>query len=272
MSDPQSRIRAVAEFDLTYEPAPWRFAEEQAEKIDALWAERKAKLPRLFNGRILLCGRHEFAPRGDGATVLRGAYFAVDYKAFLAWREFGFPDAAVVNCFSMAALQSSDGAFLLGEMAAHTANAGAVYFAAGTPDLSDVFEGRVDLGASVRRELLEETGISPDEVAIAPDWIVVSAPARVACMKIMRMDETAERIGARVEAFLAGDEHAELARMHIVRDVSEIDGLKMQRFMGIFCGMRWRAGSAPCANGGAPLLLLPALREKCVTRSYSAPA
>ncbi len=63
----------------------------------------------------------------------------------------------------MAALRSADGAFLLGEMAPHTANAGQIYFAAGTPDLSDVFDGRVDLTASVKRELREETGMAADE-------------------------------------------------------------------------------------------------------------
>jgi 8-oxo-dGTP pyrophosphatase MutT (NUDIX family) len=234
MSDPEARICEVAELDLAYEPAPWAFATREAERIDAFWAARKAALPKLFNGRVLLCGRHEFARRDDGATILRGAYFPVEYKAFLAWRDFGFPDKEVCNCFSMAALQSSDGAFLLGEMAAHTANGGVVYFAAGTPDPSDIIEGKVDLGASVRRELLEETGISPDEVAIAPDWIIVTAPARVACMKIMRMDETAERIKARVEGFLAEDAHAELARMHIVRDISEIDALNSPRFVADF--------------------------------------
>jgi len=128
MSEPGARIFKAAELDLGYEPAPWAFAEGRAEAIAAHWASRKAALPRLFDGRVLLLGRHHFAQRDDGATILRGAYFATDYKAFLAWRDFGFPDRGVCNCFSMAALRSSDGAFLLGEMAAHTANAGSVYW------------------------------------------------------------------------------------------------------------------------------------------------
>jgi hypothetical protein len=234
MSDAETEISTVADLDLAYEPTPWGFAIREAERIDALWTARRAALPKLFNGRVLLCQRHEFAPRADGARVLRASYFPVEYKAFLAWRDLGFPDKTVCNCFSMAALQSSDGAFLLGEMAPHTANGGAIYFAAGTPDPSDIIDGKVDLGASVRRELLEETGISPDEVAIAPDWIIVTALARVACMKVMRMDETAARIKARVEAFLANDPNAELARMHIVGTRREIEGLKMQRFMADF--------------------------------------
>lgn len=234
MSDPQARIVAVAELDLVYEPAPWVFAQSRADEIAAHWAARKAILPRLFNGRVLLSGSHAFVPRVDGATILRAAYFETDYKAFLAWRDFGFPDAQVCNCFSMAALQASDGAFLLGEMAAHTANAGLVYFAAGTPDPSDIVDGRVDLAASVRRELLEETGISADEVAMAEDWTVVCAPARVACMKIMRMAETAQAIKSRIESYLSEDSHAELRRMHIVRRKREIDALNSPRFVADF--------------------------------------
>ncbi len=87
----------------------------------------------------------------------------------------------------MAALRGSDGAFLLGEMAAHTASAGAIYFPAGTPDRQDVFGDVVDLEASVRRELLEETGLDAEEAEIAPGWIVVRARGRVACMKPMRL-------------------------------------------------------------------------------------
>jgi hypothetical protein len=172
MSEP-TRIVEGAALDLTYAPAPWAFAVEQAAAIDAHWARCIADKPALFNGRVLLCAEHSFGQDGQGRLVLRGSYVAAEYKAFLAWRDFGFPDPNVANCFSMAALQSADGAFLLGEMSSSTANAGAIYFAAGTPDFSDVFGDRVDLGASVTRELAEETGLSPDEVIQAPGWTIV---------------------------------------------------------------------------------------------------
>ena len=79
--------------------------------------------------------RREIVRRADGALRLAGVYFETDYADFVAWRDFGHPGEPVENCFSMAALRSADGAFLLGEMAAHTVNAGRIYFPAGTPDL-----------------------------------------------------------------------------------------------------------------------------------------
>lgn len=225
-----ARILEVAELDLAVADEPWPFQRDEAERIAAHWRMRQAEQPRLFNGRVLLLGRHALERNDDGGQILRGAYFETDYAAFLAWRDFGFPGAPVCNAFSMAALMSSDGAFLLGEMAAHTANAGAIYFPAGTPDSKDVFAGRVDLTASATRELHEETGVEPREVAFEPTWIVVYAPPRIACMKIMRLAEPAEAAKARIEAFLAEDPGAELTAMHIVRDPGDIDEKRSPRF------------------------------------------
>ncbi|MGO9740433.1 MAG: NUDIX hydrolase, partial [Roseiarcus sp.] len=146
-----SHIREVAELDFSLEPYDWPFASERAADIAAHWAKRRGAQPALYDGRVLLSQRHAFRSRADGRLAIGGAFFQTAYSRFLSWRDFGSPGQTVCNCFSTAALQSSDGAFLIGEMNAHTANAGRIYFPAGTPDLEDVFEARVDLLASVRR-------------------------------------------------------------------------------------------------------------------------
>ena len=225
-----SRILSIDALDLAFAESPWPFAEAEQERIADHWRARTAKQPRLYNGRVLLLGRHSIGADRRG-TTLKGEYFETDFAAFLAWRDFGFPDRTVANAFSMAALVGADGAFLVGEMAAHTANAGAIYFPAGTPDPKDVFDGKVDLAASAMRELKEETGIAAEEVVCAPAWTVVYAPPRIACLKIMRLAEPAEAVKARVEAFLAADPEAELAAMRIVREPADLDRVRAPGFI-----------------------------------------
>jgi 8-oxo-dGTP pyrophosphatase MutT (NUDIX family) len=238
-----SRILSIDALDLAFAPRPWPFAEAEAERIADHWRARVAGKPRLFNGRVLLLGRHAIGADRRGMT-LRGEYFETDFAAFLAWRDFGFPDLTVANAFSMAALVSADGAFLLGEMAAHTANAGATYFPAGTPDPNDVFDGRVDLAASALRELEEETGIAADAVAYDPGWTVVYAPPRIACLKLMRIAEPAEAVKARVEAFLAADPEAELSGMRIVRGPADVDRARAPGFIVDFLDYAFAQKSA----------------------------
>lgn len=224
----------IAELDFRLESYDWPFARERAGDIAAHWAARRTRQPALFNGRVLLLARHAIAERADGRLALRGAFFETDFSAMLAWREWGFPGGEVCNAFSMAALLSSDGAYLLGEMGPHTSTAGAIYFAAGTPDLKDVFGDRVDLAASATRELEEETGVAARETRYGEDWVVVYAPPRIACMKIMRLDLTAAAAKARIDAFLAGEREPELARMHVARAPGDLDPARAPLFVRDF--------------------------------------
>ena len=211
--------------ECVYEPVPWPFAEENRAAIAAHWARLIAAKPRLFNGRVLLL--HRWTIEGD---AFRGAYLDTDYASFIALRDFGFPDKDKRNCFSMAALQAADGAFLLGEMAQHTANAGAIYFAAGTPDLDDVVEGRVDLSRSVLRELGEETGLDPASLSIAPGWTMVSQGQRFALMRRMRSPLDSGDLARRIEDFLTRETEPELARMHVVRSLADVPADRMPAF------------------------------------------
>jgi 8-oxo-dGTP pyrophosphatase MutT (NUDIX family) len=226
-----AHILEVGELDLSFEPSRWEFADHQAAAIAAHWGRLIKSKPSLFNGRVLLLGQRLIEPGSDGLLKLSGVFFETDYADYVAWAAFGHPGEPVDNCFSMAALRSDDGAFLLGEMAHHTYSAGQIYFPAGTPDPSDVFDGKVDLEASARRELLEETGLLASETNMASDWTVVMTPQRIACMKLMTFPLPAERLKTRIEAFLARDPLAELARIHIVRDPYDIDETRVPIFV-----------------------------------------
>jgi 8-oxo-dGTP pyrophosphatase MutT (NUDIX family) len=211
-------IIPLTRLDLRFEPAPWRFALERRTDIDAHFAKLRLDKPEMWNGRVLLMRRGEIA---DG--VLAGAYLETDFASFISWRDWGYPDKSVRNCFPMAALRSSDGAFLLAVMGAHTATAGQIYFAAGTPDPNDVVGETVDLEGGVMRELTEETGLSLADVDPEPGWHATPLGQRLALMKIVQAREDAISLQSRIRAFLAGQEQPELADIRIVRSVQDLD-------------------------------------------------
>jgi 8-oxo-dGTP pyrophosphatase MutT (NUDIX family) len=207
---------------------PWRFAQERAEEIEAHWQKRRARTPDLYNGRVLLMLRT--GTEEDCSSALEGTCFEAEYKAFVAWRDFGF-SGETLNVFAMAALRSADGAFLLGEMGRNTASAGKIYFPAGTPEPSDLKDGFIDFESNARRELKEETGIDESELSFAPGWSVVFDGAYVACMKEMNSPLTAAELIARTDQFLARDKNPELARLRPVFSVADFDAEHMPAFM-----------------------------------------
>ncbi|MGA7070757.1 NUDIX hydrolase [Bradyrhizobium sp.] len=221
-------IHRVTTLDLKVEPFAWPFADERRGEIDAHFAKRQREKPDLWNGRILL-GRNTVRT----GERLAADYFETDFASFLAWRDWGFPDANVFNGFGMGALQSSDGAFLLGEMADHTSNAGRIYFPAGTPDPDDVRDGRLDVAGSITREISEETGL--DEAAYIMDrhWSCVFTGPLIAMIRILRVDMTGEALQARVEANLAREKKPELRAVHLVRTRTDIVPA-MPRFVTAF--------------------------------------
>jgi len=201
-----------------FEPRPWPFAEARRAEIDAHFAARRAQRPQIWNGRVVLASHYRIAGRD-----LAGACFETNFASFLAWRDWGFPDADAVNIFAMGALRSRDGAFLLGVMGPHTANAGRVYFPAGTPEPDDVAGGALDLAGSVVREVAEETGLGADAYAIAPGWHAVPSGARLALMRVLDADDSAHDLRERMRAHIAGEKHPELADIRIVRGPADFD-------------------------------------------------
>jgi 8-oxo-dGTP pyrophosphatase MutT (NUDIX family) len=210
-------IIPVSRLDLRFEPAPWKFAVERRLEIDAHFARLRIGKPELWNGRVLLLRRGDIT---DG--VLSGAYLETDFASMIAWRDWKFPDKAIRNCFPMAALRSSDGAFLLGQMGAHTATAGQIYFAAGTPDRNDIVGDTVDLEAGVMRELIEETGLDANDVKPESGWFATPLGQRLALMKVVQARETATALRERIRAFLSAQEQPELSDIHVARGAGDL--------------------------------------------------
>jgi 8-oxo-dGTP pyrophosphatase MutT (NUDIX family) len=212
------RVVAVERLDLRFEQQPWPWAEANRAFIGRNFEEQREKRPALWNGRVLLL--HRFAIE---AGVFRGAYLETDFASFLVWRDAGFPDPWVRNCFAAGALRAADGAFLLGRMARHTANAGKVYFPAGTPDPGDVrADGTVDLMGSVLHELQEETGLLANEVSPGPHWHAVLSGVRIGLMRPLRVNENSAKLAARIRAFIAHEKESELEDIIVVRGPADL--------------------------------------------------
>jgi 8-oxo-dGTP pyrophosphatase MutT (NUDIX family) len=221
-------IHRVTAIDLKVEPWTWPFSIVRRGEIDAHFAATKRDKPRLWNGRVLLGRRPAF----DGGRFSAN-YFEIDFASLLAWRDWGFPDREAFNGFGMGALRCSDGAFVLGEMGGHTANAGRIYFPAGTPDLEDVKGDTLDLAGNVAREIEEETGLRPSDYRAAPYWDCVVIGATIALMRTLQLDLPGEAVRARIEANLARQTHPELTAVHLVRSRSDLNG-NMPRFVTAF--------------------------------------
>jgi 8-oxo-dGTP pyrophosphatase MutT (NUDIX family) len=213
----QTRILRIESLDLTLEPFSWRFAAERRAAIDAYFAAERAQRPELYNGRVLLSHRHEI----DG-THLRAAFFETDFASFMAWRAWDFPDARVVDCFTLGALQGADGGYLLGIMGAHTSNHGQVYFPGGTLDPSDVTGARVDLEGNLRRELREETGLDVANFAAEPGWHCLVTGPMIALIKTLRASEPAARLRERILDHLASEDKPELAGIALAESCADL--------------------------------------------------
>jgi 8-oxo-dGTP pyrophosphatase MutT (NUDIX family) len=208
------------------EPQHWDFAEERRGEIDAMWQAQVAKRPKMFNGIVLL--QHRWWVENG---VYHARYSPVDYASFTAWITLGRPGSPRRNGFAMGALRSEDGAFLLGEMGAHTFNAGKVYFPAGTPDMEDVLPDQtLDLAGSLTREIMEETGLKADEFTVSPQWTLVLDDFRAAFLRPVTVHMSATEARSLILSRLSSETDGELSDIRIMRGMSDLAEPKLPTF------------------------------------------
>jgi 8-oxo-dGTP pyrophosphatase MutT (NUDIX family) len=209
-------IVALDRVAFAFAPRDWAFARARRAEIAAHFAARQAETPAIWNGRILLMNEWSVTARR-----MEGTFFVTEFANYMAWRDWGYPDRGVINCFSMGAIRSTDGAFLLGKMSSHTVNAGKIYFPAGTPDPHDIAGDVVDLAGNVAREVAEETGLTVADFSAQPGWSAVFAGPRIALMQVLQARAPAHELRARVLAHLAREPKPELCDILIVRSPAD---------------------------------------------------
>ncbi|MET0531434.1 MAG: NUDIX hydrolase [Microvirga sp.] len=220
-------ITRVSGIAARFETRLWPWADEKRDAIAANWQQRITTKPKMFNGSVLLLGDVSVTP-----DLCQSVYFETDYANLVGWIDLGNPDATVANGFAMGALRGSDGAFICGVMAAHPVKAGRVYFAAGTPDRSDMrADGTVDLAGSLTRELVEETGLDESDFEVSEDWIIVQHWPTVAMMRTVTLNVPANEGAERIKQLIARQAEPELKDLRIVRGRNDIDPRTMPRFL-----------------------------------------
>ncbi len=212
-----SAVHSVTAIDFTVSSAPWGFALANRAEIDAHFAELQKRNPHLWNGATLKLVGYTFE---NG--LFKGSCAHCDYASFLAWRDWGAPDLTAFNLFGSSIIISSDQALLYGVMAPTTAAAGLIYPPGGHLDPADIAaDGKVDIEASLRRELAEETGICASETVIGNRIVTFDGP-RIAISRVFHVDQPADALRERILAHSMQTEEKELSDIRIVREPADL--------------------------------------------------
>lgn len=208
---PRGVVVPVNAIDIVLDPAPHPFELENSVAIDANWQSEKAANPALFDGRIVLLSDLVYS---DG--VLSGRCHETRYATLLYWR-LDRDGAVAEHAFAHAALVSSDNALVAIRMGLHTANAGLVYFAAGSFEPVDFRDGQIDIEFNMAREVGEETGLDLASADRDDGYHLYSHENGSVIFRRYRLAETAASIAARIDAHVAAETDPEILGPVIIR-------------------------------------------------------
>jgi len=210
-------------FDLA--PEAWPFAARHKHEIAAHWEQRRSERPKLYDGVVHLLRNSTIEHNVFTATFLR-----TDFKSFLYWRALGYPDAGVRDGFGSAVIRSAEWHVLLGRQSTGNINEGLAYPPGGFIDERDVRDGVVDIDAATARELLEETGLQPNDLARTPGYLVTSSGPHVSIAVEWHSALPSDLLKAHILDHVRRHPEPELADVAIVRSRSDINAYMMPEF------------------------------------------
>ena len=213
---PPDVILPVDRIDVRLDKDQHPFERDHAQAINENWQREIERNPALFDGTVVLLSKLSYADR-----VLSGTCHPVRFATFMHWRNNrATPGAA--HAFAHAMLVAGDGALVAIRMGSHTVSAGRVYFAAGSFEPSDFFDGVVDVDYNMIREVREETGLDLERAARGQLCHVLSTQRGTVIFRRYRMAESAEAIAALIEEHVANEAEPEISGPVIIRSVDDL--------------------------------------------------
>lgn len=222
-------VTRVAGHSLRVSDDAWPYAVRHRAAIAAHWTKRSVENPTLFNGGVFVLR----APRIEGG-IMRGTYHATDFASFLYWREMGFDDLGTHDGFACAMVRASDGGYLVGRAAPGSLNDGFFVLPGGLVDRRDVTaDGAMDVAATARRELHEETGLNPVELVQEPGLHVVAMGPLIGFGVTLTSADSRQTLVERVQRHLASTGQPELSEPQFLFDGADapdrplVDGTRL---------------------------------------------
>lgn len=215
----------IAHADLRAGGFVWHWAQERQDAIDRHWQEESRRNANYFNGTIYLI---DVLAIDEQSASVTARFLKTDFKSYLYWRDLGYPDADVLDGFGSGLILAQDGAVILGRQQPGNINSGLAYLPGGFIDGRDVTaEGNIDIAASVRREIREETGLSENELTPGTGLLLTLHKAHVSFAITFRSHLEAGDLQAKIASHIACEANPELADAVVVRDRSDMRGLEM---------------------------------------------
>ena len=177
-------------------------------RIDAQWQRRVAENARLFDGDVVLATRLMI----DGGR-LEGVCRPIRYAGLLYFLGLTESDAAATGYYHIycwAAVISGDGKAIMGRMAAHTANAGRIFFPSGSLEAADFPGGVAGIDGNMARELREETGLLLGDAVADPHYLLARGGRTAALMRVYRFRQSAAELVQTASEFIAAGKDDEL--------------------------------------------------------------
>lgn len=213
---PHDIVLPVHDIKVRLREGPHPYEAANLADIDSNWADEKARRPKLFDGQMILLSAAAYR-----AGVIEGDCHPIRFATLLHWRK-NREASRGFHVFASAMPVAGDNALVAIRMSPHTANAGRVYFAAGSFEPQDFTDGIADVAANIHREVAEETGIELDAVSRDDGYHAYCTSAGLTLIRRYYLREDGDTIASRIQAFIDADLEPEADRPVLIRSETDV--------------------------------------------------